>query len=94
MMDARGSLIWQYFHDGHSYRVILVLLGNLHGIKLSLRQLKRIIGNMGLRRRARISQSTLRCIIRVRIYLCRDKEVATFRNVLFCRQNFKDQVFS
>ena len=41
-------------HDGCSYRSILLLLGTLHGIKLSLCQLQRIVHQMGLCRRARL----------------------------------------
>ena len=65
MAATREILIYKYFHDGHSYRVILLLLGALHGIKLSLRQLQRIVRQMGLCRRARLSQSFLRRLIRV-----------------------------
>ena len=61
-MAFREKLIRDYFYDGHSYRVILVLLG-LQGFSLSLRELQRILQKMGLRRRVRILERLLRRLI-------------------------------
>ena len=47
----RDGLIEYYFHLGISYSEILMLLESLHGIYLSIRQLKRILRNRGLGRR-------------------------------------------
>ena len=47
----RNSLIERYFHLGFQYCEILSFLSTLHGIKLCLRQLKRILQTMGLQRR-------------------------------------------
>lgn len=48
---SRNQLITKYFFDGYPYKTILILLGLLHGISLSLRQLKRILRRSGLHRR-------------------------------------------
>ena len=47
--------IARYFHDGYQYRMILVWLGLLCGVSVSLATLKRIIRELGLRRRVRTS---------------------------------------
>ena len=49
--DDRQSLIENYFDLGFQYSEILAFLSGLHGIQLSLRQLKRILQTLGLRRR-------------------------------------------
>ena len=38
--DERGSLIVYYFSLGYKYRLIVYFLFFIHGIRLSLRQLK------------------------------------------------------
>ena len=45
------QLLISYFDAGYTYEVILKFLHHLHGIKLSLRTLKRLLSKMGLRRR-------------------------------------------
>ena len=47
----RDGLIIYYFSLGYSYRLIVCFLFFVHGILLSLRQLKRILSYFGLRRR-------------------------------------------
>ena len=49
--NDRQSLIENYFDLGFQYSEILAFLSGLHGIQLSLRQLKRILQTLGLRRR-------------------------------------------
>lgn len=48
---SRDDIITSYFHCGYSYKLILCFLFGLHGIHLSLRQLKRILRKLKLRRR-------------------------------------------
>ena len=48
---AKMNLIIHYFSVGYKYKEILASLLLIHGIKLSLRQLKNIIKKQGLRRR-------------------------------------------
>ena len=48
---TREELIVAYFYHGYSYKVILEFLLRIHGHVLSLRQLKRLLKNMNLRRR-------------------------------------------
>jgi hypothetical protein len=48
---SRESYIQKYFNLGFPYEEILVFLSKFHGIILSLRQLKRLLKTMGLRRR-------------------------------------------
>lgn len=49
--DDRNTLVKRYFDLGLQYKEILEFLDTLHGIKLSLRHLKRILQSMGLQRR-------------------------------------------
>ena len=55
------ELIERYFKTGLGYDEILLLLGLLHGIALSIRQLKRILRCRGLRRRANHSDPRQVC---------------------------------
>ena len=48
---SRESYIQKYFNLGFPYEEILVFLSKFHAIILSLRQLKRLLKTMGLRRR-------------------------------------------
>ena len=50
MDGARNTHIRRYFNQGYSYALILCFLKCAHGINLSLRQLKRILKLMGLKR--------------------------------------------
>ena len=47
---SRGDLIKQYFFEGYEYCVIIYFLYFLHGIRLSVHQLKRVLRCMNLRR--------------------------------------------
>ena len=49
---TRDALILRYFSLGYEYGLILCFLHFLHGVTISLRQLKRILRRLGLRRRA------------------------------------------
>ena len=57
----RDILIEQYFSTGLGYDEILLFLGLLHGITLSIRQLKRILLARGLRRRGNSSDPRQVC---------------------------------
>ncbi len=57
----RQELISLYFHDGHSYRLITWFLSLIHGISLSVRQLKRILKRLNLRRRPPPAQRLNHC---------------------------------
>ena len=68
----RNQLILQYFLDGYTYSMILVLLGLLHGISLSMSQLKRILRRMKLRRQTNMSHAHLQrveALIRVSFWI-------------------------
>ena len=58
-------LIYCYFRLGYEYRLILCFLYFIHGITLSLRQLKRILRRLGLRRRASQDRGLLLDTLRV-----------------------------
>ena len=51
VFGTRDALVEYYFHLGYDYGLILCFLHFLHGISISLRQLKRILRRIGLRRR-------------------------------------------
>jgi len=48
---GRHELITKYFFEGYEYSLIVCFLFFVHGISLSVRQLKRILRRMNLRRR-------------------------------------------
>ena len=56
----RDELIERYFRTELGYNEILIVLGLLHGITLSIRQLKRILRSRGLRRRVNRSDQVCR----------------------------------
>lgn len=61
----RDALVEQYFHLGFTYAEIVNLLISCHGIRLCLRQVKRILQKKGLRRRGRMYtdfDSIIRCV--------------------------------
>ena len=65
---SRGDLITQYFFEGYEYCVIICFLYFVHGIRLSVRQLKRVLRCMNLRRRVHPSSHyhrTVRSLIQV-----------------------------
>ena len=53
----RDDLIVKYFRLGMKYNEILMYLASLHGIQLSLPQLKRIVAKRGLLRRKNYSSA-------------------------------------
>ena len=57
--DNREDLIEVYFSCGYPYRLIVCFLHFVHGITLSLRQLKRILRRLNLRRRRTIDRSLI-----------------------------------
>ena len=59
---VRNRLITKYFFDGYPYRTILLLLGLHHGLRLSLRQLQRILTKLGLRRKIKPTRSHFRLV--------------------------------
>ena len=48
---TRDLIISSYFHSRYTYATILSFLKQFHGIKLSIRQLKRVLKRLGLKRR-------------------------------------------
>ena len=54
----RDRLIRSYFHQGLSYTEIVFTLLRIHGISLCVRQLKRILARLGLKRRFNDSNSS------------------------------------
>ena len=59
---CRDDLIKWYFFEGYEYRVMVCFLYFVHGICLSVRQLKRILRGMHLRRRIRPSAGLRRTV--------------------------------
>ena len=59
MQPSREDLITAYFSCGYSYSLIVCFLYLIHGISISLRQLKRVLSQLHLTRRRRISPSTI-----------------------------------
>ena len=62
---STNDLITHYFHAGHQYKTILQFLCVVHGVILSIRQLKRKLRHLGLRRRATTSAANLRLVSRL-----------------------------
>ena len=62
---SREDLIKQYFFEGYEYCVIICFLYFVHGIRLSVRQLKMILRCMNLRRRVHPSSHYHRTIRRL-----------------------------
>lgn len=50
-MTLQDELVAHYFHEGYSYALIVCFLHYVDGITISLRQLKRILQRLKLRRR-------------------------------------------
>ena len=89
---SRNQLITKYFFDGYPYKTILILLGLLHGISLSLRQLKRILRSLGLHRRTvRTSIHLHRVETYIRVGFIVDLVLVQVMGD-FYRGNYKDQV--
>ena len=69
---SREDLIKQYFFEGYEYCVIICFLNFVHGIRLSVGQLKMVPRCMNLRRRVHPSSHyhrTIRSLIQVSIIL-------------------------
>ena len=64
-LASRDRLIQEYFYQGYPYQLILCFLYFVHGISLSLRQLKRILKRLSLRRRLPARERQLERAIRV-----------------------------
>ena len=62
---SREDLIKQYFFEGYEYCVIICFLYFVHGIRLSVRQLKMVLRCMNLRRRVHPSSHYHRTIRRL-----------------------------
>ena len=62
--QTRDNIITRYFHCGFSYPLIICFLYFVHGISLSLRQLKRILRRLKLRRRQSNTRSFLHQVVR------------------------------
>ncbi len=59
------DLITYYFDAGHRYKVILQFLCVVHGLVLSMRQFKRRLNRLGLRRRTPKTAGNLRTVSRL-----------------------------
>ena len=55
----RDELIGAYFRLGYEYKLIVCFLHFKHGVNISLRQLKRVLRRLGLRRRVRVTATLL-----------------------------------
>ena len=62
---SRDDLIKWYFFEGYEYGLIVCFLYFVHGISLSVRQLKKILREMHLRRRVRLSADYRRRVRRL-----------------------------
>ena len=69
-MNQRKDAVKKYFYDGYSYLEIIKFLSKYHDIFISLRQLYRILGNLGLFRRKQ--HSNVNWILLVVRYLLKD----------------------
>ena len=67
---SRKDAIEKYFYDGYSYLEIIKILSKYHDISISLRQLHRILRNLGLFRRKQ--HSNVNGILLVLRYMLKD----------------------
>jgi hypothetical protein len=65
VLGTRDVLVEYYFNVGYDYGLIVCFLHFLHGITISLRQLKRILRRLGLRRRTLQDRTLLLDTLRV-----------------------------
>ena len=65
MANSREDLIKLYFYEGYQYRAIVCFLYFVHGIRLSLRQLKRKLQAMNLRHRYQPSHVNIRTVVSI-----------------------------
>ena len=61
-LSPRNKFIKAYFYKGYSYESIVEFLYVEHGISLCVRQLKRILKSLGLRRRSPLSLAKLNAV--------------------------------
>ena len=59
---TRDGLIRHYFFEGFEYRLIACFLYFVHGINISVRQIKRVLRVFNLRRKSRWNSSSIRTI--------------------------------
>ena len=59
---TRDGLIRHYFFEGFEYRLIACFLYFVHGINISVRQIKRVLWVFNLRRKSRWNSSSIRTI--------------------------------
>lgn len=59
----RDALIKGYFKAGYSNKDIALFLASVHGIKISVQWLKKVVRKLGLRRRFPQTEDTLRTLI-------------------------------
>lgn len=60
---TRNDLIRDYFRSGYTYSVIVKILWLVHGIRLSLRHLKRVVKALGLQRRVQLTRAVFRQVV-------------------------------
>ena len=60
---GRDDLSCSYFREGFSYNEIVLTLLHVHGISLCLRQLKRILARLGLKRKFSQEESPIETIV-------------------------------
>ena len=60
---ARDDLIKRYFYEGYEYRAIVSFLYFLHGLRISYRQLKRVLNKINLRRRVQTTGNTISRVV-------------------------------
>ena len=61
--SGRDALVRMYFKQGYSYKNIVLMLTTLHGVRISLRTLKRILNRLKLKKRVAISEELTRSVI-------------------------------
>ena len=103
MSHSREDLIKWYFSEGYQYRVIVCFLYFVHGIRISLHQLKRELRKMNLRRRVQPSANHISrvetlvlvgnlpfCLLKVLdLYILSQNELQTSGSLLGYRMMWK-----
>ena len=77
--STREDIIRMYFSHGYSYNLIVCFLYFVHGISMSLRQLKRILRRLNLRRRHTTNRENIQ---RATALI-----VVTFKQYFMCQYN-------
>lgn len=60
---TRNGLIRDYFRSGYTYSMMVKILWLVHGIRLSLRHLKRVVKALGMQRRVRLTGAVFRQVL-------------------------------